>query len=628
MISSASFSLWDRQPLVRQMAECNPMSGNPLKSRADLQDAVMALFRPLQPWYSEGSARLRLSVSAAHYDDTAAEMEAFVRPLWGIVPLVTGNYSFPETKLFTEGLAHGMDPNHQEFWGEPDDFDQRLVETAGIALALLLAPETFWAPLPEPAKDKVERWLLQINEREVPDNNWLFFRVLVNLGLRNVGRQWSEEAVRAALERIETYYLGDGYYRDGKWGHRDYYLPMALHFYGLMIAKCAGDVFPEYAGRYRERARLFAQDFQHWFADDGAAVPYGRSLTYRFAEGAFWAACAFADEEVLPWGRVKGLLLRHLRWWSKMPIADRDGVLSVGYAYPNLLMSESYNAPGSPYWGLKIFLVLALDESHPFWAAEEEPPEALPGGRVFAPSAGFAMRRAPGDAVMLTGGQDGREHRLHDAKYARFAYSSAFGFSVQCDMTSPDRPDCSAVDSGIAISRDGRTYISRAVITEEGADRGMVWGVWQPDDRLRIESWMDFAGEGWHVRLHRIDTMDRLFLSESGFSVDRTGEDKPGFGDGLSAVTGCARVATPTQTTAIVDLSSARAGEIIRAAPNTNIRFPRTLFPRLFGELPAGEHFIATAVYGVTKRVDTLPPVSVPDTIRAFCAENGVKLQD
>ena len=122
--------------------------------------------------------------------------------------------------------------------------------------------------------------------------------------------------------------------------------------------------------------------------------------------------------------------------------------------------------------------------------------------------------------------------------------------------------------------------------------------------------------------------MDRLFLSESGFSVDRTGEDKPGFGDGLSAVTGCARVATPTQTTAIVDLSSARAGEIIRAAPNTNIRFPRTLFPRLFGELPAGEHFIATAVYGVTKRVDTLPPVSVPDTIRAFCAENGVKLQD
>ena len=380
MISRGSFSVWDNQALVRRMADCNPLADNPLKTKIDLQTAMAGFYAPLVPWYSSGNARLSLSAGSAHYDDDAAQMEAFVRPLWGIVPLVTGGYCFEDCWRFVEGFSHGMDANHEEFWGEPEDFDQRLVETAGIALALLLAPDCFWRPMSEPAKDKAERWLLKINEREIPDNNWLFFRVLVNLGLRNVGRQWSETAVRDALERIETYYLGDGYYRDGKWGHRDYYLPMALHFYGLMIAKCAGDLFPDYAARYRERARLFAQDFQHWFADDGAAIPHGRSLTYRFAEGAFWAACAFADEEVLPWGRVKGLLLRHLRWWSQMPIADRDGVLTIGYAYPNLLMSESYNAPGSPYWALKIFLVLALDEDHPFWAAVEEPPEALPGG--------------------------------------------------------------------------------------------------------------------------------------------------------------------------------------------------------------------------------------------------------
>ncbi|MAM12746.1 MAG: hypothetical protein CML23_20315 [Rhizobiaceae bacterium] len=624
MVSGQSFSQWDRQPLVRRMADCNPMAGNPLKTKADLQAAVIGFYAPLVPWYSPGNARLRLSAGSAHYDDDAAEMEAFIRPLWGIVPLVAGGFDFEDCRRFVEGFSHGMDVNHEEFWGEPGDFDQRLVETAGIALALLVAPESFWRPMSEPAKDKAERWLLKINEREVPDNNWLFFRVLVNLGLRNVGRQWSEEAVRAALERIETYYLGDGYYRDGRWGHRDYYLPMALHFYGLMVARYAGDIFPDHAARYRERARVYAQDFQHWFADDGAAVPHGRSLTYRFAEGAFWAACAFADEEVLPWGRIKGLLLRHLRWWSKMPIADRDGVLSIGYAYPNLLMSESYNAPGSPYWALKSFLVLALDEDHPFWAAEEEPPEALPGGRVFSPAAGFVLRRAPGDAVMLTGGQDGREHRAHDAKYARFAYSSAFGFSVKADVTLPDHPDRSAVDCGLAVSRDGLSYLSRAVITEEGVDYGMVWGAWQPDDRLRIDTWLDFAGAGWHVRLHRISTKDRLFVSEGGFAVDRTGERDPAFAGGLSHESGRAVIATPTHTSAIIDLSGTRTGEIIRAAPNTNIRFPRTLFPRLVGEFPAGEHFIATAVYGVTDPVEALPPVDLPEAVRALCAENGL----
>lgn len=48
---------------------------------------------------------------------------------------------------------------------------------------------------------------------------------------------------------------------------------------------------------------------------------------------------------------MKGIVLRHLRWWLKQPMFDRDGVLSVGYSYPNLAMAEDYNAPGSPYWG-------------------------------------------------------------------------------------------------------------------------------------------------------------------------------------------------------------------------------------------------------------------------------------
>ncbi|AJY47867.1 hypothetical protein TM49_02250 [Martelella endophytica] len=608
------------------MTACNPMAGNPLKTKADLQDAVTSFYAPLAPWFSEGGAALRLSAGGAHYDDRAAEMEAFVRPLWGIVPLVAGGASFEDARRYVDGFSHGMDPNHEEYWGKPRPFDQRLVEMAGIGLTLLLAPDVFWRPMSEPAKDKAERFLLTINELDVPDNNWLFFRVLVNLGLRNVGRQWSEEAVTKALERIETFYLGDGYYRDGVWRHRDYYSPMALHFYGLVVAKVAADLYPDHATRYRERARLFAEDFQHWFADDGAAIPYGRSLTYRFAEGAFWAGCAYADEEVLPWGRIKGLLLRHLRWWSTMPIAGRDGVLSIGYSYPNLLMSESYNAPGSPYWALKIFLVLALPDDHPFWMAEEEAPEALPGGRVFAPAAGFAMRRATGDAVMLTGGQNGSEHRHFDAKYSRFVYSSAFCFSVKSDTTVPEKPEQSAVDCGIAVSRDGRSFMSRAAITEEGVDSDMIWGVWTPDDRLKIETWLDFAAEGWHVRLHKVTTADRLFFAEGGFSVDRTGERDPAFAKGLLKETGRAVITTPSHTSAIVDLLGERAGEIIRPAPNTNIRFPATLFPRLFGELPPGEHFLATAAFGVTHPVSNLPPVGLPETVRGFAEKHGLAL--
>ncbi|WP_375803652.1 DUF2264 domain-containing protein, partial [Enterobacter kobei] len=48
-----------------------------------------------------------------------------------------------------------------------------------------------------------------------------------------------------------------------------------------------------------------------------------------------------------------GIVLRHLRWWQQQSIVDRDGILTLGFAYPNLAMCEDYNSPGSPYWALK-----------------------------------------------------------------------------------------------------------------------------------------------------------------------------------------------------------------------------------------------------------------------------------
>lgn len=614
---------WDADPATRAMVRHNPLHGNPLATRADLQCAVRDLVAPLLPHVSEGGARLRLGVGGVHYGAAAAEMESLVRPLWGIVPLVAGGGEHA-TELWLRGLDHGTDPAHPEYWGDVGPHDQRMVEMAGLALALLLAPDRFWTPLPEAAKARAARWLGSINAHPTADSNWLWFRVLTNLALRQVGRDWSPDAVAAALARIDSFHIAEGYYRDGTWYQLDYYTPMALQFYALLAAQLAPELCGAHAARYRDRARAYAQDHQHWFAEDGAAVPFGRSMTYRFAQGAFWAGLAFAGEEALPWGRIKGLLLRHLRWWSNRPIAERDGVLSIGYAYPNLLMSEAYNGPGSPYWALKPFLVLALPDDHPFWTAEEEPPEALPGGRVLARAGGFAMRRGPGDAVVLTGGQDGREHRGRDAKYGRFAYSAAFAFSVQADVATPDRPEREAVDSALAVSRDGLTWAARSRITEAGIDAGMVWGRWQPDDRLRIDSWIDFAGPGWHMRLHRIESDCALMLAETGFAVDRTGDGNatpPGWVD---LAPGRGFVRTLSAVSGLLDLSGGREAGIVRAAPNGNLRFPRTLLPRLGGTAPAGTTWLATAAFAIPDPQAPVPPFEWPETMRALLAREGL----
>lgn len=96
---------------------------------------------------------------------------------------------------------------------------------------------------------------------------------------------------------------------------------------------------------------MIAKDFIHFFDPSGACIPFGRSLTYRFACASFWGALAFADVDLpggLSWGVVKGVYLRHLRWWFSRPeIFNSDGTLTIGWAYPNLNMAEAYNSPST-----------------------------------------------------------------------------------------------------------------------------------------------------------------------------------------------------------------------------------------------------------------------------------------
>lgn len=73
----------------------------------------------------------------------------------------------------------------------------------------------------------------------------------------------------------------------------------------------------------------------------GSAIPFGRSLTYRFACGGYFAALAIANVPGMPKpldspGSVKGFLLRHLRWWARnsSDIFNTDGTMNIGWLYP------------------------------------------------------------------------------------------------------------------------------------------------------------------------------------------------------------------------------------------------------------------------------------------------------
>ena len=172
-----------------------------LHSKKDFQDCMLSILEPLKPYYSEEKARLTLGVTMAHYDIGATWMEAFSRPLWGLVPFWAGGGKEPEfEEIYRKGLTAGTDEKNPEYWGECTSFDQRFVEMAAISYGIMFAPEVVWDPLTEAQKENLCNYLNKINEHPLPVCNWILFAVLVNIAMKKVGRRYSHEMLEEYLE--------------------------------------------------------------------------------------------------------------------------------------------------------------------------------------------------------------------------------------------------------------------------------------------------------------------------------------------------------------------------------------------------------------------------------------------
>jgi hypothetical protein len=566
-----------------------PIASNPLQNREDIQEAVRQICAPLKPHYSAGRARVRLGVNGAHHGETRCEIEAFARPFWGLAPLAACGGQSDFWDMCREGLLNGTNPSHNEYWGDLMDWDQLAVEMPPIALAIALAPNVFWNPLSKAQQQQIANWMDQINHRKMSDNNWCAFPVIVNASLKKARMPYNATVMNAGLERIESFYKGDGWYSDGTGTRMDYYIPFAIHFYTLIYAKLMENDDPARSRRFKERATLFAKDYLHWFTANGAALPFGRSLIYRFAQSAFWGALAFANVEALPWGEIKGLYLRQLRHWFCLPIFTPDGLLSIGYDYPNLLISEFYNGPGSPYWALKAFLPLAVSADHPFWLAEELPFPKIKSQSIQRPALmSIAHSKEREHLVALTSGQWCQLDFGHTAeKYSKFAYSSHFGFSVSREATGLTK---GAYDSMLALSDGNDHWRVRRNCEAVKITSKEVISIWKPWDDVEIETRLEHHYP-WHIRTHTITTSRLLETAEGGFAVRRL--------DGLQVINASQNSAGALyEGSGILNLEGDRQAMLICPMPNTNLIAPRTVIPMLTGQLQPGTHRLVCAVLG------------------------------
>lgn len=617
----------------------HPFSQVKISDRDSVQELLRALLDPLEPFFSPARARVRVpGATAVRFDQAASEVEGICRPLWGLACLLAGGGEYRGAQWWVDGVKAGTDPDSPEYWGYPRDNDQRMVEMCPLGFALAVAP-VFWQSMNDKERGNVEAWLgNSINEKNMPNTNWLWFRVFANLGLKKNGGKFSQERLDSDIEHLNTFYRGEGWSNDGPEGihQMDYYSSsFAIHFLQLLYAKLAGEEDPERAAEFKKRAQVAALDLVHYYDNEGRAIPFGRSVGYRFAMVSFWGALAYAGvdlPEPLTWGMVKGIVLRHLRYWQTQPdIWSSSGTLTIGYSYPNMYMAENYNSPGSPYWACLAFICLAVPAEHPFWTSKEETlGDVIPKVKALK-HPGHIMSNLGGHCMLLSSGQAcSYPMKGTHAKYGAFAYSSAYGYSVPPGLFTLEQY---ALASQLGLSDDGGEFWKTRRKSEyaglEDRDNGPVLvSVWRPFPDVRVRTVLvppREAAPNWHLRAHRIDAGRDVMTADGAFAIcnQRASDGRyldpydAARGEGTSPkIIGNYDLATPEGWTtgrqgafAVSkgavgiraledDKKMQRSAMLVNADPNSNLVESRTVIPTLQHTIKKGESvWYVSAIY-------------------------------
>lgn len=399
------------------------------------------LLLAVRPWATPEFGRIDLPGEPARAGWVSDGLEGFARTFLTAAFRVAGEGGEdPHGHLgnYRRGLLAGTrDPGSDdaESWpviGSVRSGGQPMVESASIALALDLTREWLWDRLSGEEQDRVEAWLRGSLRHEPAPNNWYLFPMAVASFLTGAGRgdAETEAAISRALDLLEGWYRGDGWYTDGDGRMFDHYVGWAMHLYPVLYSHLRHD--EELGKRFGARLREFLTTFALTFDGNGAPLHQGRSLTYRFATVSSVALGAVTGNT--PWtpGVSRTLLSSGVRYFLDRG-ATTDGLLTRGFHGPHPASVQGYSGPGSPYWSSKAFSALLAGPDHPLWTATEEPVPALAPSRTtpVAPAGWLVQNTADGLVRVHNhgsdhhrpGGPDGRP----DPFYARLAYSTRTG---------------------------------------------------------------------------------------------------------------------------------------------------------------------------------------------------------
>jgi hypothetical protein len=359
--------------------------------RAYLLKLLLQMAEPVLGPLSRGELKKRFALEVSPTwdgrDRSVAYLECFGRLIAGMAPWLAlpvdesaeGQLRRRLQQQALQCYVHSVDP------GSPDcltwkGHGQALVDSAYYTNALMRAPQALWEPLDATTKARIVAAVKGLRRIEVPYINWLLFAAMNEAWLLSIGEEHDPMRMNGAIRKINEWYVGDGWIKDGADFHFDYYCsyvmyPMLIEVLDVLVAK-KGPFWnakpEELLAQATRRAQRYCEHLERFIGPEGSYPPIGRSLTYRTAVFQPLALLAWRKQlpKSLPEGQVRAALhAAHVAIWEAPGNFDKDGYLTIGFRGHQPELGDWYSNNGSMYIAAAGLLALGLPAGDSFWTA-------------------------------------------------------------------------------------------------------------------------------------------------------------------------------------------------------------------------------------------------------------------
>jgi hypothetical protein len=360
-------------------------------ARAQLAALAQKMTEPVLANMAAGTLRknfaLEVSPTWDGRDKGVAYLECFGRLIAGVAPwLALADDGTPEGRtrkrlhqLALQSYTNSVDPANPDYllWKGPG---QTLVDSAYFTNALIRAPKALWEPLDAKTKQRIIAEIKSLRRIEPPYINWMLFAAMNEAWLMSIGEEFDPLRMNVAIRKINEWYVGDGWIKDGDAFHFDYYNAFVMH---PMLVEIL-DVLDQKKGAFWngkpeelraqavKRMQRYSEHLERFISTDGSFPPIGRSLTYRTAAFQPLALLALRKQlpASLPEGQIRAALQAvHKAVWTAPGNFTKDGYLTIGFVGHQPELGDWYSNNGSMYIASASLLPLGLPESDSYWTS-------------------------------------------------------------------------------------------------------------------------------------------------------------------------------------------------------------------------------------------------------------------